>query len=113
MLCFTGRNVSEDEKEKTASEVLKKLDLYEYRDNHPMSLSGGQKQRVAIACALCSDRDFLLFDEPTSGLDHAHMLSVSALLKSLRDAGKTIVVVTHDSELIRCCCERKIVLRRS
>ena len=112
MLCFTGRNISDAEKDRTASEVLKKLDLYEYRDRHPMSLSGGQKQRVAIACALCSDRDFLLFDEPTSGLDQSHMLSVSALLKSLRDAGKTIVVVTHDSELIRCCCDRKIVLKR-
>ena len=112
MLCFTGRNISDAEKDRTASEVLKKLDLYDYRDRHPMSLSGGQKQRVAIACALCSDRDFLLFDEPTSGLDQSHMLSVSALLKSLRDAGKTIVVVTHDSELIRCCCDRKIVLKR-
>ena len=112
-LCFTGRNISDSEKTKTATEVLKKLDLYEYRNRHPMSLSGGQKQRVAIACALCSDRDFLLFDEPTSGLDYEHMLSVSDLLKSLRDAGKTIVVVTHDSELIRCCCDRKIVLKCS
>lgn len=113
MLCFTESELSDEEKERVASEVLESLELMQFRDRHPMSLSGGQKQRVAVACALCSGRDFLLFDEPTSGLDYAHMLRVSEMFRMLRDSGKTIVVVTHDSEFIRCCCDRLIVLKNS
>lgn len=108
MLCMVNSNSGREEKEARVSEILRKLDLYEFRQAHPMSLSGGQKQRVAIACALCSDREFLLFDEPTSGLDYGHMLSVAGLLKDLRDMGKTVIVVTHDSELIRSCCDRMV-----
>lgn len=59
---------TEETREK-ARALLKRLGLYEYRDEHPAVLSGGQKQRLAIACALLSDRDILILDEPTSGLD--------------------------------------------
>lgn len=69
-----------------------------------MSLSGGQKQRVAIACALASEKDIIIFDEPTSGLDYKHMLQVSEILKRLQQAGKSIYVITHDMELIMDCC---------
>lgn len=113
MLSLAGRDLSSAAKEELIAGVLKQLDLSQYADAHPMSLSGGQKQRVAIACALCSGREFLLFDEPTSGLDYQHMLSVSRILKQLRDSGKTIVVVTHDSELIRSCCERLVEIKGS
>ena len=84
------------------------MDLGEYLDRHPQSLSGGQKQRLAIACALASGREILLLDEPTSGLDHGHMKETADLLKKLRDMGTTILVVTHDTELIRQCCSRMI-----
>ena len=97
------------EKEK-ALELLQSLDLSDYTDRHPQSLSGGQKQRLAIACALASGRKILLLDEPTSGLDYAHMQETSALLQKLRDMGTTILVVTHDSELIHACCGRSISL---
>ncbi len=107
-LSLIERGLSPADEESLIAAALKQLDLEDCRDAHPMSLSGGQKQRLAIACALCSGRDFLLFDEPTSGLDYQSMLRVSDLLKQLRDSGKTIVVVTHDSELIRCCCERRV-----
>ena len=72
------------------------------------SLSGGQKQRLAIACALASGRELILLDEPTSGLDYAHMMETAALLRQLQGLGATILVVTHDSELIRACCSRKL-----
>ena len=91
-----------------AAELLKQLDLDGFPDRHPQSLSGGQKQRLAIACALASGRKLLLLDEPTSGLDFAHMMETAELLKQLRDMGTTILVVTHDSELIRACCGRKL-----
>ena len=90
--------------EEKARKILKNMDLFEYESRHPVSLSGGQKQRLAIACAIASEREILLFDEPTSGLDYEHMLQVGKMMKRLKDMGKTILVVTHDSELIRSCC---------
>ena len=97
------------EKEK-ALKILQSLDLAAYVDRHPQSLSGGQKQRLAIACALASERKILLLDEPTSGLDYAHMQETAMLLRQLRDMGTTILVVTHDMELIHACCMRLIHL---
>ena len=96
-----------------AAEILRSLDLEELFDRHPQSLSGGQKQRLAIACALASGREILLLDEPTSGLDYAHMLETAGLLKQLRARGITILVVTHDCELIRACCTRQYTLPAS
>ncbi len=95
-----------------AMDILAGLDLDGFADRHPQSLSGGQKQRLAIACALASGRRILLLDEPTSGLDHAHMMQTASLLERLRLIGTTIVVVTHDSELIRACCGRRLLFGR-
>lgn len=100
----------ESSEKEIALDILKSVDLGEFAERHPMSLSGGQKQRLAIACAIASKRRLLLFDEPTSGLDKNHMLQVAGLLKDLKAKGCTVLVVTHDSELIRCCCDRKLVL---
>ena len=97
---------TEKEKE-TAEEILRRLDLGPFLDRHPQSLSGGQKQRLAIACALASGRKVILLDEPTSGLDYAHMMETASLLKQLQWMGTTILVVTHDSELIHACCTRQ------
>ena len=86
-----------------ALETLEKLNIIEYKNRHPMSLSGGQKQRVAIASALLAGKKFLVFDEPTSGLDFRSMECTAELLSSL---GKdiTVLIVTHDMELIERCC---------
>lgn len=86
------------------SSTLKELDLDAFSERHPMSLSGGQKQRVAIASALVSDREILVFDEPTSGLDLLHMSEVAKQLETLRRMQKTSIVITHDYELIVSCC---------
>lgn len=98
----------EKEDKQTAEKILESLDLLEYKEKHPMALSGGQKQRVAIASALASKAEILLFDEPTSGLDYRHMKDVSLLLRSLADEGKTVFVSTHDPELAADCCDRLI-----
>mgnify|MGYP002227585997 CR=1 FL=1 len=78
----------DNEDETVADEILKQFDLLEYKDRHPLSLSGGQKQRVAIASAIVSNREIIVFDEPTSGLDLKHMREVARSLKSLADQGK-------------------------
>lgn len=92
-----------DVEEEKAEWVLKQFDLLEYKDRHPMSLSGGQKQRVAIAAAVLTDKDILIFDEPTSGLDYDHMEETAQMLLSFIGK-KTVFVVTHDLELIMKSC---------
>ena len=104
-------NGNDGKNKERALDILKKVDLDEYADRHPMSLSGGQKQRLAVACAIASEREILLFDEPTSGLDYIHMEQTAQLLRELKAMGKTIIVVTHDSELIHSCCDRKLVIK--
>ena len=83
---------------------MKEFGLYTYKDAHPASLSGGQKQRLSIACGLLSDREILLLDEPTSGLDGGNMRKIAAALTNAAAEGKTILVITHDKELIQACC---------
>ncbi len=92
---------AEEGSEARADEILGKLGISQYRERHPMSLSGGQKQRVAIASALLAGKKLLVFDEPTSGLDFRSMERTAELLRSL---GSTVLIVTHDMELIERCC---------
>ena len=94
--------------EKLALEILERLNLKQYADNHPMALSGGQKQRVAIGSGISSGCDVVVFDEPTSGLDYRQMLAVSATLKKLAASGKTLLVITHDPEFILNSCQSVI-----
>lgn len=95
-------------RQEEAMNMLRRLDLESLAKRHPQSLSGGQKQRLAIACALATGRKILVLDEPTSGLDYAHMQETAHLLSKIRSMGTTIIVVTHDSELIHACCTRLI-----
>lgn len=88
-----------------ARELLKRLELYDYKDAHPAVLSGGQRQRLSIACGLLSDREILLFDEPTSGLDGGNMYRIAEVLMQAASEGKTILIITHDEELMQLCCE--------
>lgn len=88
-----------------ARELLKRLELYAYKDTHPAALSGGQKQRLSIACGLLSDREILLLDEPTSGLDGGNMRKIADILTEAAAEGKTILVITHDKEFMQACCD--------
>jgi energy-coupling factor transport system ATP-binding protein len=101
-----------DKDEKRCDEILENLGLLEYKETHPMALSGGQKQRVAIASAIASDAEILLFDEPTSGLDYSHMEKVGMLLKELASQGASVIVSTHDPELISECCDYILGINR-
>lgn len=98
------------ENEEAARNILAEVELLPFAERHPMSLSGGQKQRLAIACAMASDLPLLLLDEPTSGLDLKHMQLVAGILNRLKQEGKTIITVTHDSEFIKNCCDEVILL---
>ena len=95
-----------EENKSRARNLLNELGLYEYRGAHPSTLSGGQKQRLAIACAVFSGRGILILDEPTSGLDGQNMRLIAERLRSEARNGRTILVITHDRELIESCCDR-------
>ena len=91
-----------------ARDLLKRLGLYANKDAHPATLSGGQKQRLSLACGILSGRDVLIFDEPTSGLDGGNMWIIADMLQNEAGKGKTVLVITHDGELIRRCCDRMV-----
>lgn len=93
---FSHRNMSDAD----LLHVLDTIDLKQHRDKHPLSLSNGEMQRLAIASAKESGRPILVFDEPTSGLDGKRMSEFATELRQLKAKGYTILVITHDYELI-------------
>ena len=101
-------------KEEIAKKVRELLALVEIEDKekvYPSQLSGGQKQRVAIARALANNPDILLCDEATSALDPTTTRSILALLKKLnKELGLTIVIITHQMEVIKEICSKVAVM---
>ena len=87
--------------EERAIEIINAVGLSEKIKNYPCELSGGQQQRVAIARALAMHPDILCFDEPTSALDPELTGEVLKVIRELRDAGRTMIVVTHEMEFAR------------
>ena len=83
-----------------ADELLAEVGLAERQSHRPGKLSGGQQQRVAIARALALDPPLLLADEPTAHLDHVQVDGVLRLLREIADAGRMVVVATHDERLV-------------
>jgi len=94
-----------------ALEVLGRVGLAERVGHYPRQLSGGEQQRVAIARALMSDPLLLLADEPTGDLDSELALDVLRLLSEINTKGTTIIVATHDSNLVRDLGRRIILLK--
>ena len=110
LLSMDVSDVSGEAARQKALDILRTMNLSEFKDVHPMALSGGQKQRLAVASAIAADKDFLIFDEPTSGLDYAHMREVAENITRLAHAGKTVFIISHDPELIAACCNYLIFL---
>lgn len=100
-----------DEREAKAAALLERVGLADHATKYPAQLSGGQKQRVAIARALANDPEVLLCDEATSALDPEATDDVLKLLAELnRDLHLTIVLVTHEMDVVRRACDRVAIL---
>jgi D-methionine transport system ATP-binding protein len=99
--------------DKKVDALLELVGLFAKRDAYPASLSGGQKQRVGIARALVTDPDILLCDEATSALDPETTQAILALLRDInRRLDLTIVLITHEMEVIREVCDTVAVIER-
>ncbi|MBX9830816.1 ATP-binding cassette domain-containing protein [Candidatus Babeliales bacterium] len=92
--------VFDDEAYTRAHAALEQVGMLDYADRYPAQLSGGQQQRVAIARALCLNPSVLLLDEPTASLDPHTTTELRDLLITLRNVGKAIVVVSHDTNFL-------------
>lgn len=107
-----GSGLSKKEKKEKVEKLLKLVGLEEKADAYPSGLSGGQKQRVAIARALANDPEILLSDESTSALDPQTTKAILQLLKKLnKELGITIVVITHEMQVIKDICDRVAVMK--
>lgn len=91
-------------------EMLETAGIAEFRDRDPFALSGGQQQRVALASMLIMGQDTLVIDEPTSQLDPASTDEVFALIGSMKDAGRTIVLVEHKMEHVATYSDSVVLL---
>ena len=95
------KDLSEEQANKRARELLVRVGLEGKEKNYPTQLSGGQQQRVAIARALAMEPKLILFDEPTSALDPELVGEVLDVMKDLARSGMTMVVVTHEMNFAR------------
>ncbi|MBQ5671214.1 MAG: ATP-binding cassette domain-containing protein, partial [Oscillospiraceae bacterium] len=91
-------------------EVLTLVGLEEKANRFPAELSGGEQQRVSIARALVNSPSLVIADEPTGNLDPARSLELMLLLEKINSMGTTIMVVTHDKELVNAFAKRVIVI---
>ncbi len=82
-------------------EMLESVSLLDRKDSRPNQLSGGQQQRVAIARALVNEPKIVLADEPTGNLDTKTGLEIMELFKKIHQTGTTVIMVTHNDELLR------------
>ncbi|MCR2793050.1 ATP-binding cassette domain-containing protein [Microbacterium sp. zg.Y625] len=108
-----GTAVSRAEERQAVDEILAFVGLSHRADHYPAQLSGGEQQRVGLARALVSRPALLLADEPTSSLDASTTSDILRVLSDARDKlGTTVVVITHDLDVVKAICDRAALLER-
>jgi D-methionine transport system ATP-binding protein len=111
---FDKRKVKKQEITRKVNELLKIIDLEAKANAYPSQLSGGQRQRVAIARALATNPSVLLCDEATSALDSMTTKSILSLLKKINEETKvTIIVITHEMNVVKEICNKVAVIDKS
>ncbi len=105
------KKMGKEERNARITDWLKRVGMDDKMRSYPDQLSGGQQQRVSIARAMVGGADIVLADEPTGSLDDDNALSVVGQLKDLVRDGKTVIMVTHDLDLIDMC-DRHITMKK-
>lgn len=111
MLAMAFAGVSVGRRRERGQALLESVGLGERTDHLPAQLSGGEQQRVAMARALANNPQFLLADEPTGNLDSATAEEILQIFRTLNREGRTIVCVTHETDLIGGLVDRFIQLK--
>ncbi|MCI9136169.1 MAG: ABC transporter ATP-binding protein [Lachnospiraceae bacterium] len=93
------RGIGRNERQRLAKEALTKVGLEKRIHHKPSEMSGGQQQRVAIARAIAAEPPVILADEPTGNLDSSSTQEIMEILKGLHNAGKSIILITHDNDI--------------
>ena len=99
MLPMLFQGTDRQEREERAEKLLEMVDLKDRMNHYPNQLSGGQQQRVAIARSLANDPEVILADEPTGNLDSKTEIKILDFLVNLNSEGKTVIIVTHATEI--------------
>lgn len=110
-LSLEVRGFSEDEIKKEVDRILKLFEIYDRRNLFPVQLSGGEGQRTAIARAIISKPDLLIADEPTGDLDPQTAWGVIQLLNEINSWGTTVLMATHNAEIVNSLKRRVINVR--
>lgn len=97
---------------KRVPEVLTLVGLADKYKSRPRELSGGEQQRVALARAIVNRPDILLADEPTGNLDPQNASEIMKLLEEINDRGTTVIVVTHNKEMVNAMRKRVVTMRK-
>ena len=101
MLPMVFQDVSDEERQNVAEKLMNKFGIGHRMHHKPSEMSGGEQQRIAISRALANDPDMILADEPTGNLDSKSGKVVLETLKNIHEDGKTVVLVTHDTSLLK------------
>jgi cell division transport system ATP-binding protein len=104
--------VTKPERKRRAFQILKQVGLHHKMNSYPLQLSGGEQQRVAIARALINEPVLLLADEPTGNLDPELAYEIMSLFQEINARGTTVLVATHDRDLIHRMGKRVILLEK-
>lgn len=113
-VAFAMRVIGAREKEikERVPYVLELVGLENKINRHPNEMSGGEQQRLAIARALVNNPDTIIADEPTGNLDPKKSLEIMTLLKRINELGTTVLVVTHERDLVNRFDERVVMLEK-
>ncbi len=109
-LRFTRRNHGLPPDDAADMALLDWLGIAHLADRDPRDLSGGERQRVAIAAILVANPRVVLLDEPTRGLDYSQKRALVRLLREMTDAGHTVIMATHDVELVALAADRVVLM---
>ncbi len=104
--------INPNEARKRAEEVLTQVGLFSHKDKFPIQLSGGELQRTAIARALVLSPEILLADEPTGNLDPATSWEIVKLLSDINEKGTTVIMATHNADIVKSLSKRIIELEK-
>ncbi|GAA1758265.1 ABC transporter ATP-binding protein [Agromyces humatus] len=103
--------VPEADRSEAALRLLRRFGLEDLREQHPFLLSGGQKRRLSVGTALIAGAPVLALDEPTFGQDREHAAELLDMLRELNDEGTTVLVITHDLQLVADYATRVVVMQ--